>query len=103
MRIREDDMKPSKGVFIDDMGMKIALNGVDNGRLSFTNVRVPRESMLNKLCDVLPDGTFKSDIEKRSNRFFKVADRLLSGRICIAAMCLGSAKIGLFHGIKYSQ
>jgi acyl-CoA oxidase len=95
-------MKTSKGVFIDDMGMKMGLNGVDNGRLAFNNVRVPREAMLNKLCDVGPDGTFKSDIKKRSNRFFKVADRLLSGRLCIAAMCLGASKIALHHAIKYS-
>lgn len=95
-------MKACKGVIIDDMGMKIGLNGVDNGKLSFSNVRVPRESMLNKLCDVLPDGTFKSAIKKKSNRFFKVADRLLSGRLCIAAMCIGSTKIAIHHAIKYS-
>jgi acyl-CoA oxidase len=41
-------MKPSKGVMIEDMGWKIGLNGIDNGRLSFKNVRIPREAMLNR-------------------------------------------------------
>ncbi len=95
-------MKACEGVTIHDMGMKMGLNGVDNGKLIFNNVRIPREAMLNKLCDVKPDGTFSSDIKKRSNRFFKVADRLLSGRLCIAAMCLGASKIALHHAIKYS-
>jgi len=81
----------------------MGLNGVDNGRLAFANVRIPRENMLNRLCDVLPDGSFQSDIKKKTNRFFKVTDRLLSGRLCIAAMCLASAKGALFTAIKYSQ
>ena len=45
-------MKPSPGVFIEDMGDKISLNGVDNARLMFNNVRIKRENMLNALCDV---------------------------------------------------
>lgn len=66
MRIRDENMKPCKGVYIEDMGMKMGLNAIDNGRLKFTNVRIPRENMLNSLCDVLPDGTFKSAIERRT-------------------------------------
>lgn len=102
VRIRDDNMKPCNGVTIEDMGMKMGLNGVDNARIKFTNVRIPRENMLNNLSDVLPDGTFKSDIERRSQRFFKMTDRLLSGRLCIAAMCLAASKMVLYHTIKYS-
>jgi acyl-CoA oxidase len=32
-----------------------------------------------------------------------VADRLLSGRLCIAAMCMAGCKIELFTAIRYSQ
>jgi acyl-CoA oxidase len=38
------------------MGYKMGLNGVDNAKLKFTNVRIPRVNLLNKICDVLPDG-----------------------------------------------
>jgi acyl-CoA oxidase len=34
------------------MGVKLGLNGIDNGRLIFTNVKIPREAMLNRLADV---------------------------------------------------
>ena len=95
-------MRPCKGVIIEDMGFKIGLNGVDNGRLSFNNVSIPRENMLNKLCDVTKDGIFVSPLVKLSDRFFKVTDSLLSGRLCISAMCLSAAKSGLFHSLKYS-
>lgn len=88
-------MKPCEGVNIEDMGFKMGLNGVDNGKLAFNHVKIPRENMLNKLNDVNADGEFKSPIPKVTNRFFKVADRLLSGRLCIAAMTLSATKLSL--------
>jgi acyl-CoA oxidase len=103
VQIREKDMRPSPGVFIEDMGDKIALNGVDNGRFMFNNVRIKRENMLNALCDVNEQGEFKSDIKKNSNRFFKVTDRLLSGRLCIACMSLSATKRALHAAVRYAQ
>jgi acyl-CoA oxidase len=101
--IRDDNMKPCAGVTIEDMGMKIGLNGIDNARLTFSHVKIPRINMLNRLADVNEKGEFICDIKKRSNRFFKVADRLLSGRLCISAMSLAGTKNCLWHAIKYSQ
>lgn len=49
-------MKPSRGVMIEDMGVKMGLNGIDNGRLMFDHVRIPRVNMLNKFNDVTADG-----------------------------------------------
>ncbi len=36
------------GCTVEDMGHKMGLNGVDNAKISFDNVRVPRENLLNK-------------------------------------------------------
>ena len=101
--IRDEKMKPCKGVMIEDMGWKIGLNGIDNGRLAFDHVKIPREAMLNAFNDVNEEGKFISDIPKASARFFKVADRLLSGRLCIAAMSLAVCKQLCLHAIRYSQ
>jgi acyl-CoA oxidase len=103
VRIRDDNMKVCEGVDIQDMGMKMGLNGVDNGKLKFTNVRIDKANMLNRICDVDDDGNFVSEVKKKNARFFKVADRLLSGRLCIASMIVAASKAGLILTIKYSQ
>jgi acyl-CoA oxidase len=40
------------GVYIEDMGMKQGCNGVDNAKIIFKNVRIPREGLLNKICNI---------------------------------------------------
>ena len=85
------------------MGNKIGLNGVDNAALLFHNVRIPRENMMNKYCDVDENGNFKSDIKGIQQRFFKVTERLLSGRLCIASMSLGGLRRTIYVTIKYSK
>jgi acyl-CoA oxidase len=95
--------KPLPGMTIIDMGHKVGVNGVDNAALKYDRVRIPRVNMMNRFADVTPEGVFKSDVKFIPQRFFKVTERLLSGRICIAAMCIGAQKACLMIAIKYAQ
>ena len=48
IRNRQGEILP--GVRIEDNGEKMGLNGVDNGKIWFDQVRIPRENMLNRFC-----------------------------------------------------
>lgn len=96
-------MNALPGVTISDMGVKFGLNGVDNASLKYKDVRIPRENMMNRYADVNENGAYTSDVKRIPERFFKVTERLLSGRICIAAIALGGSKSCMYIACKYAQ
>ena len=101
--VRDNNMQAMPGVTINDMGVKFGVNGVDNAALKFKNVRIPRVNMMNKHADVSEEGVFSSEVKNIQSRFFKVTERLLSGRLCIAAFCSGVTRCSLYIAIKYAQ
>lgn len=52
---------PAAGITAGDIGPKMNFEHIDNGFLMLQNVRVPRENMLNKFCEVCSSQTRPSD------------------------------------------
>ncbi|RWV88211.1 hypothetical protein GW17_00049719 [Ensete ventricosum] len=75
-QIRDVDGNVRPNVRIADCGHKTGLNGVDNGRIWFDNLRVPREDLLNSVADVLPDGQYVSSI-KDKDRVTQIAKPII--------------------------
>ena len=93
--LRDEHDRLLTGVTIEDNGRKIGLNGVDNGRIAFEHVHIPRDNLLNRFGDVSADGQYSSPIPSASRRFFTMLGTLVAGRISIAAASCTSAKLGL--------
>lgn len=99
--IRTPDGEMMPGVGSEDDGVKGGLNGIDNGRLHFTQVRVPRENLLNKYGDVAPDGTYSSPIESPGRRFFTMLGTLVQGRVSLDGSAVNASKAALAIAITY--
>ncbi len=101
--IRTEDGAPMPRVRIGDCGEKMGLNGVDNGRLWFDNVRIPRENLLDRYASVAPDGSYDSPIPSPGKRFFTMLSTLIGGRISVARAGVSAAKSGLTIAVRYGN
>jgi acyl-CoA oxidase len=99
--LRDEHGELHDGVRIEDCGEKMGLNGVDNGRIYFDRVRVPREALLNRYGDVDADGRYGSPIENANKRFFTMLGTLVQGRVCIAGASVSAAKSALTIATRY--
>jgi acyl-CoA oxidase len=100
--LRDESGRAFPGITIEDDGYKMGLNGVDNGRIWFDHVRVPRTALLNRFGDVDSAGNYQSQIKNPSTRFFSMISTLVGGRIAIAASGNSAAKSALTIAIRYA-
>jgi acyl-CoA oxidase len=100
--IRDDDCNDLPGVTTGDCHYKGGLPGVDNGRIQFDNVRVPRENLLNKYADVAADGTYSSPIENPNRRFFTMLGTLIRGRVTVGGSAGAAARVALDIATRYA-
>jgi acyl-CoA oxidase len=100
--IRDADGNPPTGVRIEDCGEKLGLNGVDNGRLWFDQVRVPREALLDRYAEVGADGTYTSPIENPDRRFFTMLGTLIQGRISVGGASISATKSALTIAVRHA-
>lgn len=89
------------GIGGEDDGPKGGLNGIDNGRLHFTNVRVPRENLLDKYGSVDENGVYSSPIESRGRRFFTILGTLVQGRVSLTGASAVASQLAITIAVKY--
>src|SRR5579875_4073995 len=100
--IRDADGNDLPGVTTSDCDYKGGLPGVDNGRIVFDHVRIPRQNLLNRYGDVAPDGTYSSPIENPNRRFFTMLDTLVRGRITVGGSAAAAARVALDIATRYA-
>lgn len=100
--IRDDEGNDLPGVTTSDCQYKGGLPGVDNGRIQFDQVRIPRENLLNKYADVAEDGTYSSPIENPGRRFFTMLGTLIRGRVTVGGSAGAAARVALDIATRYA-
>ncbi|MGN7781020.1 acyl-CoA dehydrogenase family protein [Mycolicibacterium sp. 22603] len=100
--IRDDAGNDLPGVTTSDCHYKGGLPGVDNGRIQFDQVRIPRENLLNKYADVAEDGTYSSPIENKGRRFFTMLGTLIRGRVTVGGSAGAAARVALDIATRYA-
>ncbi|HLS92651.1 MAG TPA: acyl-CoA dehydrogenase [Microbacterium sp.] len=101
--IRDENGADLPGITSEDDGPKGGLNGIDNGRLAFDHVRVPRENLLNRYGDVAADGTYSSPIASPGRRFFTMLGALVQGRVSLDGAATWGAALSLKIAVTYAN
>ncbi|HEX8855450.1 MAG TPA: acyl-CoA dehydrogenase [Thermoleophilaceae bacterium] len=100
--LRDEDGNVLPGIRIEDCGEKLGLEGVDNGRIWFDHVRVPREALLDRYASVDEQGRYSSPIENPNRRFFTTIGTLIQGRISVGGAAISATKSALTIAIRYA-
>lgn len=100
--IRDERGGDLPGVTTSDCGYKGGLPGVDNGRIVFDRVRVPRANLLNRYGDVAADGSYSSPIENPNRRFFTMVGTLVRGRVTVGGAAGAAARVALSIATRYA-
>ncbi len=100
--LRDEEGEILPGIEIEDCGPKVGLNGVDNGRIAFQRVRIPRDHLLDRFGQVTGEGRYESPINSPGRRFFTMLGTLVKGRISIAAASVSAARTALAIALPYS-
>ena len=101
--IRDETGAFLPGIGGEDDGLKGGLNGIDNGRLHFDQVRIPRTNLLNRYGDVAADGTYSSPISSPGRRFFTMLGTLVQGRVSLDGAATQASAVALAIAITYGS
>ena len=101
--LRDDHGRLLPGRHVEDCGPKAGLHGVGIGRITFTGVRIPRESLLDRFGGVNADGKYTSPLDSPGERFAAMLGTLLPGRVAVAGAALAATKTALCIAIRYGE
>lgn len=100
--LRDASGKCVPGVEIRDCGYKVGLNGVDNGAIRFTHLRVPRENLLDRFATVDRSGRYSSPVPSAAKRFAATLGELTGGRVGLTCASVGVLKGAVTIAVRYS-
>eukprot|EP01133_Synstelium_polycarpum_P012904 gene12904-15158_t len=103
IRIRDKDTRALiKGVFWEDCGPKMGVNGVDNGYLWFDNLIFPYDNLLDQYGSISEQGQYSSPVPESGLRFVAQLRALHYTRLAVSGSCIGACQLALSIALKYA-
>jgi acyl-CoA oxidase len=103
VRVRERDGSACAGVHIVPLTEKAAY-ALDNGMTRFDSVRIPKHHLLAGEESVLnADGSFRSTIPSRRQRFLSAMDRVQTGRVCFTSGAVALLRAATWIATRYAS
>ena len=91
INMRDDDQNLLPGIRVEDMGFKTVANDLDNARVWFDKVSLPKSALLNRFADI-KDNEYVQVGDERM-RIEVIGQRLMTGRQAIAEAALLSCLV----------
>jgi acyl-CoA oxidase len=101
LHLRDEEGGLLPGIRIEDMGTKTVANDLDNARVWFDQVKMPKNALLNKFADIQDNEYVQTGEEKM--RIEVIGQRLLTGRIAIAEAALISSRVLHMRTEEYAK
>ncbi|MFT5585834.1 MAG: acyl-CoA oxidase [Cognaticolwellia sp.] len=101
--IRTPQGESIQSVHIQDNGLKLGLNGLDNGRIAFDQHFVPRSALLDRYAQVDAQGNYSSPINSAGRRFFTMIGTLVGGRVSVGSAAVGASRSALAIAVRYAE
>lgn len=93
---------PLPGIILGDCGLKIGMDGVDNGFILFNQVRIPKDNLLNRFSNITDAGEFQTLIESPDHRFGMQLGALGTGRILVILASSAFLEVCLRIAIRFA-
>ncbi|XP_056380450.1 peroxisomal acyl-coenzyme A oxidase 2 isoform X4 [Hyla sarda] len=71
-----EDHSSLPGITVGDIGPKMSFEHIDNGFVMMRNIRIPKENMLSRYSQVLPDGSYVKSGSEKINYFSMIGVRV---------------------------
>ncbi|EFC42820.1 Acyl-CoA dehydrogenase [Naegleria gruberi] len=95
-------MKVYDNILIRDVGIKMALNGIDNGMVAFNNYRIPASNLLARYAKI-NNGKYETTIKNENVRFAKHIGALLQARLGVGSGSINALQMALIVAIRYAH
>ena len=101
MQMRDEAGALLPGIRVEDMGTKTVANDLDNARVWFDQVRLPKGALLNRFADIADDKYVQTTAERM--RIEVIGQRLLTGRLAIAEAAISSCRVLHMRTEEYAR